>query len=257
MTSESGRRPVDTGRARSFGPAARAYDAHRPGYPDAAVDLALAGLTGSRVLDLGAGTGKLTASLVARGLDVVAVEPDPDMLAVLRERIPGADARQAPAEAIPLADASVDAVVVGQALHWFDLDRATPEIARVLRPGGVLACLWNGRDGDVGWVARVDEIRTGLQAPADNPAGGGEDPDLPDEPWFIGAATERVTWSRPTTTDAFLDDQRTHSWALTSAPADREAVLDRVREFLDSCPQTASGTFDLPMRTIVWRAVRA
>jgi len=136
-----------TDRGRTFGAVAADYAEHRPGYPAAAVEWALGPAPGRKVLDLGAGTGKLTEALGA--YDVVGVEPDPEMLAQLRADLPSVDAREGSAEAIPLPDASVDAVLVGQAIHWFDMDRAVPEIARVLRPGGVLAGLWNGDDHTV------------------------------------------------------------------------------------------------------------
>jgi ubiquinone/menaquinone biosynthesis C-methylase UbiE len=125
----------------SFGAAAAAYAEHRPDYALAAVRWALAPAPGRRVLDLGAGTGKLTAALVALGAEVVAVEPDPEMLAELRRTLPTARALPASAEAVPLADTSVDAVLAGNAMHWFDMDVAGPEIARVLAPGGILAGL--------------------------------------------------------------------------------------------------------------------
>ena len=128
-------------RSSSFGAAARAYAEHRPDYAADAIAWCLAGADRpvADVLDLGAGTGVLTTSLVATGLSVTAVEPDPEMLAELRGRLPGVRAVVGRAEAVPLPDDSVDAVLVGTAFHWFDTDRALPEIARVLRPGGVLA----------------------------------------------------------------------------------------------------------------------
>ena len=128
----------------SFGAAAVAYAEHRPDYAEAAVRWALQPAPGPRVLDLSAGTGKLTATLVALGVEVVAVEPDPAMLSELRRTLPAVDALLGRAEVIPLADASVDAVLAGNALHWFDMDVAGPEIARVLgaglRPGWVVEC---------------------------------------------------------------------------------------------------------------------
>jgi ubiquinone/menaquinone biosynthesis C-methylase UbiE len=132
--------------ARGFHEAAEAYERARPGYPDDAVAwlcerLAIA--PGRRVLDLAAGTGKLTRSLVATRADVVAVEP----IAGMREHLPtGVEVLDGTAEAIPLADASVDAVTVAQAFHWFDAERALAEIHRVLRPGGGLGLIWNTRD---------------------------------------------------------------------------------------------------------------
>src|SRR3954451_17341334 len=148
---------MPTSRARSFGAVAAAYAEHRPGYPAAALDWALAPIGGSgtgTLLDLGAGTGKLTTTLLGRGT-VIAVEPDPAMLAELRRLLPDVDAREGSAESIPLRTGGVDAVLVGQAWHWFDTGRALPELARVLRPGGVLAALWNVDDHEVEWVAEL------------------------------------------------------------------------------------------------------
>ena len=129
--------------ASGFRRSAAAYERGRPGYPDAAVDRLVAALPGRRVIDLAAGTGKLTRALVARGCDVVAVEPVAEMRAAI---VPPARAVDGIAEATGLADASADAVTVAQAFHWFDGARALAEIHRVLRPGGVLALIWNRRD---------------------------------------------------------------------------------------------------------------
>src|SRR5579863_562628 len=142
----------------SFGAAAAAYAEHRPDYAQAAVRWALKPAPGSRVLDLGAGTGKLTAVLAALGADVIAVEPDPAMLAELRRALSAVRALLGSAEAIPLPDASVDAVLAGNAMHWFDMDAAGPELARVLVPGGILAGLWNVMDDRVHWVAGLDRV---------------------------------------------------------------------------------------------------
>lgn len=143
--------------ARSFGSVAERYDRGRPGYPPAAVRW-LIGREAATVLELGAGTGKLTAELVAQGYDVHATEPDPEMLAVLRNRLPDVPTSEAGAEEIPLPDRSVDVVVVAQAFHWFDHDLALPEIARVLRPGGVLAVSWNNRDARIPWVRKLWDL---------------------------------------------------------------------------------------------------
>lgn len=159
MSDQTGHRRA----ARSFGSVADAYDRGRPTYPPEAASW----LSESRattageapaVLELGAGTGKLTAALVALGLDVHATEPDAAMLDVLRHRLPDVPTVQSPAEEIPAPDASVDVVVCAQAFHWFDLDRALPEIARVLRPGGRLALVWNQRDDRIPWVRRLGDI---------------------------------------------------------------------------------------------------
>jgi SAM-dependent methyltransferase len=158
----------DAGRARSFGAVAAAYDAARPTFPAEALSWIL-GPGRLQILDLGAGTGKLTAVAVALGHDVVAVDPSEEMLALCR-RLQGVDTMVGAAESIPLAHASVDAVVVGQAFHWFDHTRALPEIARVLRPHGVLGLLWNRSDTVVPWVRRMHQVMQGEDSLAGNDA---------------------------------------------------------------------------------------
>lgn len=145
-----------TDRAASFDQGAEVYAATRPPYPDEAVDWLLPDAA-ETVLDLAAGTGKLTTPLVARGLTVHAVEPSEAMLRHLRAALPGVHAHVGTAEQIPLPDNAVDGVVVGQAWHWFR-EGAVAEIARVLRPGGRLGVVWNTRDHTVDWVRRFGEI---------------------------------------------------------------------------------------------------
>jgi SAM-dependent methyltransferase len=140
----------------SFGSAASAYAEHRPDYALDAVRWALDPAPGVRVLDLGAGTGKLTATLCELSVDVIAVEPDPAMLSELRHSLPRVRALPGSAEEIPLPDASVDAVLAGNAMHWFDMDVAGPEITRVLGPDGIVAGLWNVFDNRVDWVAQLE-----------------------------------------------------------------------------------------------------
>jgi ubiquinone/menaquinone biosynthesis C-methylase UbiE len=143
--------------ARSFGSVADAYDRGRPGYPPEAAAW-LVGAEPVTVLEIGAGTGKLTEALVALGHDVHATDPDDAMLARLRERLPDVPTSVAAAEKLPAADASYDVVVAGQAFHWFDHDVALQEIARVLRPGGQLALVWNQRDEQIPWVRKLGRI---------------------------------------------------------------------------------------------------
>lgn len=245
-------------RRRSFGSAAREYDAHRPSYPDAAIDWALAPLRSpaGRLLDLAAGTGKLTASLVRRpGAEVVAVEPDEHMLAVLRERLPGVRALAGSAESIPLPDASVDAVLVGQAFHWFDPARAGDELARVLRPGGVLAGLWNYEDDSEAWVAGLVQV-TSLDRRVPGVSQGGRRPRamLEHESFDEGERRE-FTHSRRLTADSLIATLGTHSWALISSLEEREEVFARVRGYLAGRPELGE-EFDMPLRTVTVRMLR-
>lgn len=155
--------------AHSFGSVADAYDRGRPTYPREAAAW-LCGSSPVTVLELGAGTGKLTEQLVELGHDVHATDPDAAMLDILRRRLPDVRTSVASAEDIPAPDRSVDVVVCAQAFHWFDLDRALPEIARVLRPGGRLALVWNQRDERIPWVRRLGRL-IGTQDQLREPAG--------------------------------------------------------------------------------------
>jgi SAM-dependent methyltransferase len=249
-------------RGSSFGAVAAAYAEHRPDYPVDAVRWCVAptGLDiGSlRVLDLGAGTGKLTALLAELGAQVTAVEPDPAMLGELRRGLPSVRALPGSAEEIPVTDASVDAVLCGQAMHWFDMSRALPEIARVLVPGGTLGGLWNSDDDRVPWVA-------GLQGSA----GGAASPSLSRRrseavsfgPEQFGVAlftpTERAEFanSQLLTADTLVELIGTHSQILVMDPAERARVLAQIRAYLASRPETAEGQFELPMVTSVIRSV--
>ncbi|MBO0822008.1 MAG: methyltransferase domain-containing protein, partial [Nocardiopsaceae bacterium] len=259
-------------RASSFGAVAPAYDEHRPDYPEAAVRWALApvasedpgsmGNTGSAsleglpVVDLGAGTGKLTARLASLGAVVTAVEPDEGMLAELRRRQPGVAAVAGSAESIPVPDGSVRAVLCGQSMHWFDLDRALPEIARVLAPGGVLAGLWNNDDAQVGWVVGLHQA-TGDAVSPDLTVRRSEIARLrlADRPFFAGQDVAEFPNGQPRTADSLLATIATHSKFLVMARPERDRVLERIREYLASRPETADGEFTLPMVTVVLRAV--
>ncbi len=250
-----------TRRGSSFGAVADAYAAHRPDYPADAVRwcLAPAGreIAGLRVLDLGAGTGKLTALLLALGADVTAVEPDADMLAELRRQLPSARALQAPAEAIPLPDGSVDAVLCGQSLHWFDLPRALPETARVLAGGGVLAALWNNDDDRVPWVAGLHEAAERAVSPSLS-VRRLQTADLGPGPFgesYRPAQRAEFPNSQPRTARSLLAAVATHSKMLVMPAAERERVLAQVRGYLASRPET-TGEFELPMVTTTLRAVR-
>lgn len=147
--------------SRSFALVADVYERARPGYPAEAVAWIAQQLdlrAGRTVLDLGAGTGKLSRSLLKTGARVIAVEPGDAMRAELARAVPEAEAVRGSAERIPLPDGSVDAITVGQAFHWFRYDEAMPELRRVLRPAGGVALLWNNRDPEAPLQREISEL---------------------------------------------------------------------------------------------------
>jgi ubiquinone/menaquinone biosynthesis C-methylase UbiE len=247
----------------SFGAAAVAYAEHRPDYAQAAVRWALASAPGRRVLDLGAGTGKLTAGLVALGADVVAVEPDPAMLAELRRALPAVRALSGSAEAIPLPDASVDAVLAGHALHWFDMAVAGPEIARVLVPGGILAGLWNVIDNRVGWVAGLERVSgSAAIGPRDTLSSWRAATAEAHRPktgllaQFGSPEQAEFPHGQLRTAESLVATIATRAGLLVMSEQEQAATLGRIRTFLASRPETAHGEFTLPMLTGVLRVRR-
>jgi SAM-dependent methyltransferase len=248
-------RPGDINRALSFGAAAGEYDRFRPRYPRAAVIWATPATPG-RVVDLGAGTGILTRAVLALGHDVVPVEPDEAMRAQLAESTPDIAAVAGAAEAIPLPDASADGVVAGQAYHWFDPDRAHREIARVLRPGGVFASIWNRRDESVRWVAELTAI---ANDGGDRPSGFSEDTPVIVSygPGFGPVQTAIFSHTATHTPDSLVAMMATRSYVLTAPPERRAGVLAAVRRLIAEHPDLAGrGAFELPYQTVVYRAFR-
>jgi SAM-dependent methyltransferase len=241
-------------RASSFGAEAAAYAEERPDYPDAAVLWALEPVSGRaplRVLDLAAGTGKLTEVLLRHVADVVAVEPDAAMLGQLRRRMPGVRAMSGTAEEIPLPDGSVDAILVGQAMHWFELDRAIPEMTRVLTPGGVLAGLWNLDDDRVPWVKGLKEVAKSTVSFSEwRP----ESTSL-EGPEFLVVETTRFPHGQRRTVESMGATIATHSHVLTLPETERAELAARVVDYLRSTPETAGGEFELPIITAVIRAL--
>jgi len=247
----------------SFGAAAAAYAEHRPDYARAAARWAVEPAPGPRVLDLGAGTGKLTATLVALSADVIAVEPDPAMLTELRRALPDVRARPGSAEAIPLPDASVDAVLAGNALHWFDMAVAGPEMARVLVPGGILAGLWNVMDDRVDWVAGLERVSGNAAiGPRDTLSGwraATADLHLPRTGVVARFGSPEQTefpHGQRRTADSLVATIATRAGLLVMPEREQGATLGRIRAYLASRPETARGEFTLPMLTGVLRTRR-
>jgi SAM-dependent methyltransferase len=209
------------------------------------------------VLDLGAGTGKLTGTLVALGADVIAVEPDPAMLTELRRALPAVRALPGSAEAIPLPDASVDAVLAGNALHWFDMAVAGPELARVLAPGGILAGLWNVMDDRVDWVARLERVGGSAAIGPRDTLGSWRAATaglhLPMVARFGSPEQAEFPHGQRRTADSLVATIATRAGVLVMPEQERQATLERIRAFLASRPETTRGEFTLPMLTGVLR----
>jgi ubiquinone/menaquinone biosynthesis C-methylase UbiE len=210
-------------RAGSFGAVASEYERGRPGYPSKAIDWIL-GAEPLDVLDLGAGTGKLTEALLAAGHRVIAVEPLTEMRVLLQSRLPGAEVMAGRAEQLPLDGESVDGVVVGAAFHWFDQEQALAEIRRVLRPPGVLALLGNAFDSSVDWQAELRQI---LGSPTLGRAGHWPDPErlLRD---YSELEEREFEHSQPITLARLRDYASSRSSFATLEPPERESRLAEI-----------------------------
>ncbi len=241
----------DPQHALSFGTEAAAYESGRPGYPDDAVEWLLGRAATDDgalpdVLDLGAGTGKFTASLLGRAASVTAVEPDAQMRARLEQALPGILALAGTAEAIPLGEDSADVVTVAQAWHWVDVAAASREVARILRPGGVLALVWNFRDDSTDWVARLGEIMGSSAAEEFDSV----TPPLGDP--LTRDAYAEFHWTSTLDHEQLLALVTSRSSVIALGEAERHALLERIEELLRTHPQLAGRShYELPYRTRV------
>jgi len=241
---EQGRGP-----ASSFAQVADSYERGRPSYPEDAVRW-LVGDEPLDVVDLGAGTGKLTRVLVALGHRVTAIEPLPEMLELLPAAAPGAKAVLGNAEVIPLPDAYADVLTAAQAFHWFDHEVALLEIARVLRPNGRLGLVWNIRDDAEAWVGELSTLI------------GSESVTLPDvtEPLAASGLLEPVEkesfrFTQVLDRATLLDLVVSRSYCAKLPPAERKPILDDVERLFDE--HAVDGTIELPYVTECYRAAKA
>lgn len=223
--------PIDDVAARGFEAAAEAYEAARPGYPDEALAVLrdeVGVAPGTRVLDLAAGTGKLTRRLLELEADILAVEPVTAMRSQMQAILPGVEVLDGLGEAIPVADRSVDVVTVAQAFHWFDAPAALAEIARVLRPGGRLALLWNERDEATAWVHEMSRIirwheRTVSRYQHVDWAGV-----VAADGRFTALEERTVRWDQPMNRELLADRVRSISYIAAMPTAQRERLAAEV-----------------------------
>ena len=240
--------------ATSFGAQAGDYEAGRPEYPFEAVAWMLERMPADsrRVADVGAGTGKLTRVLThAPDAEVFAVDPDPEMLAALRGAVPGVPTFVGSAERLPLPDASVDAVVLGQAWHWVDPVAGSTEIGRAVRSGGVLGLIWNIRDDRVEWVRRLTEVMHGSHAEIMLAEG---DPVVTAP--FGPLDQERWEWVRPVTRDVLHRMAASRSYIITAPDEEKTRIRGELDALFDELDLHGDATIDLPYVTRAYRAVR-
>jgi SAM-dependent methyltransferase len=233
--------------AAGFGRAADVYERSRPSYPPEAVARLAAELgigPGRTVLDLAAGTGKLTRLLAESGAQLVAVEPSAAMRSQFAAVLPDIPVHEGTAEKIPLADASIDAVVVAQAFHWFDAPAALAEIARVLRPGSGLALIWNERDESVPWVAELGRV---MHWDVCMPYEVGRDfrVVLDESGRFTPARRESFRFEQELDRDGLCERVASTSYIASADQSERDALLEQVRELVVEFPER----FALPYST--------
>jgi SAM-dependent methyltransferase len=248
--------PSSTERATSFGAIAADYDRLRPSPPPDAVRWLLP-VKCSVAVDLAAGTGLLTRALAGKVGDIVAVEPDTRMAAVLRTRSPGVHVVSGRGEAIPLQDQCADAVLVSAAWHWMTPELAVPEIARVLRDGGRFGVIWTSRDRSVDWLRDLDRLREPVEVVIGTEPSPRHRHDvrLPDPGLFTDVREASFGFIRPMTIDDLVGMLATYSGLIIAGQAERADALARVRATLVA--QFGETTeIDVPMRSLCWRADR-
>jgi SAM-dependent methyltransferase len=243
-------------RAMSFGSIAEDYDCLRPQAPKKAVDWLVP--PGCEVaVDVGAGTGLFTRTLVDRAAQVIAVEPDARMRKVLTARSPGVRVVEGSGESIPLPDAAADAVFVSSAWHWMDRERAVPEIGRVLRDGGRLGLIWTSRDRKVDWVRNLDRLPGQDTSEAESADRFRRRLDfvLPEPQIFHNIARGTFEFVRTMTIEDVVAMLGTYSRVIVASPDDRAQRLADARAALEVRFPGAE-VIDIPMRAWCWRADR-
>jgi SAM-dependent methyltransferase len=246
--------------ARGFERAADDYEQGRPSYPDEAIAYLVGALgigAGATVLDLGAGTGKLTRRLASTGARLIAVEPVEAMRRKLATTLPQVTVLAGTAEAIPLAEASVDAVVVAQAFHWFRGEAALREIHRVLRMAGRLGLIWNARDESVDWVAELSAIIRPYQGDAPRYASGRWREAFSATELFTPLEAQQFANSQEASLAIVQARVASTSFIAALSEEERRHVLRQVEDLLRAHGLTSGETpVRLPYRTDVYWCAR-
>ena len=256
-------------RAGSFGTVASHYERYRPGPPAAAVDWIIPSRVETAV-DLGAGTGALSRLLLDRAANVVAVEPDDRMRAVLRDEVPGARALEGRGESIPLPDGSADAVLASSSWHWMDPVPTLEEVGRVLVPGGVLGVLWSGPDPEGSFISQARALLSAQSGSADVADGGmrglilgdatrpASTLEIPAGVPFAQPEHEAFRWDMALNADELIGLLGTMSWVIMMPEDRRTRVLDEARRLLrDLLGVEGETTVDVDFRCDAWLARHA
>jgi SAM-dependent methyltransferase len=225
---------------RGFQAGAAAYERGRPGYPREAIEWLRRELglrRGRTVVDVGAGTGKLTRELVASGAEVVAVEPVPAMRELLMQAVPAARALDGTAEALPLGEESVDAIAVAQAFHWFDVPRALAEFHRVLRPAGRFGLIWNRRNLDQPLHREISAIIEPYHGDTPRHQRGAWRPPLESSALFTPVAELEVPYEQELDSEGVVDRVGSTSFVAALPEPERADVLGRVRALAVGWPE--------------------
>lgn len=231
--------------SRGYERRAEAYRSARPSYHPAIVDELVLRCAGVPVIELGAGTGILTAELVARGLDVIAVEPVDAMRQLIVRDVPDAEVREGTAEEVPVSTDAAGAVIAAQAFHWFEPGPALDEISRILSPGGQLLTVWNVRDESVPWVGAYTEI-------VDRYAGG--TPRYRTMDWrraiesdgrFVLDVEQSTPNPQPATVDKVVDRALSTSFIAALPDEVQAAVAEQIRSVVEDMGEQ----FDYPYRS--------
>jgi len=241
-----------------FDKAAEVYERARPGYPTEAIDYVIELLRvppNGTVVDLAAGTGKLTRELIARGLKTVAVEPVDGMRRTFSSVLPGVSILAGTAEEMPFENRSVDAITAAQAAHWFDAARAVVEFHRVLRRGGRIALIWNVRDESFDWVRRVTEIIDPYERANGTPRYKHRawQPPFDESPLIRSVGKESFSYAQPMTLQGFLDRFNSCSFIAILDDRSKKEVLSKLSDLVRTHPDLAGNErFEQPYVTEVY-----
>jgi SAM-dependent methyltransferase len=225
---------------RGFQAGAAAYERARPGYPSAAVDWLVAELSlgpGRTIIDIGAGTGKLTRELIASGAEVVAVEPVPAMREELERAVPAARVQDGTGEELPFGDGTVDAITVAQAFHWFDVPRALAEFHRVLRPGGRFALIWNRRRLDQPLHREISAIIEPYHGDSPSHARGAWREPVAASDLFVPVAELEVPYEQELDAAGVVDRVGSTSFIAALPDPERDEVLGRIGDLAAGWPE--------------------